>query len=269
MWLSVRCDHLLGVCPSCGEAQVRPPPGHSPFARSPQGRFWWARHSEVPWASYSGTAPTTDLTRRSCARRRARVLPGEPGLSLDSLWPRVGPRRSDLCIYGAERGWWACATTVQRHQTQTPPAVVGPPSQVSMVTMVFLGCDSSNLPYGRARPASGVIAPLVTDSPGAVLVMAVGTDSSGVGAEAPHGCSRGTIVNDGRDSQLGMAVQAAVSSGRTTARDRRNTSADSAPLGVVEKTVASIPEASFRLRLVSTCKTPASCGTRCRCRRAR
>lgn len=163
-------------------------------------------------------APTTALP--------VGVVPGDVLVSFlesqASASIRCGPgwdRALDFASRGRAR-LVACATTVQRHQTR-PSAVVGPPSQVSMVTMAFSGVDSV-LPYG-ASARLGVIAPLVTDSPGAVLVMAVGTDSSGVRAEAPTGARGGTIVNDGRDSQLGMAVQAAVSSRSTTARTWRNT----------------------------------------------
>jgi len=96
MWLSVRCDHLLVRLPimrrSAGQAARRD-----------------TRPCEVASGRLGGQGNTrclgrkrcTDdgLTRRSCARRRARVLPGEPGLSLDSLWPRVGPR-ARFCITG-------------------------------------------------------------------------------------------------------------------------------------------------------------------------
>ncbi len=192
-------------------AQLRPHAAALNIARSPQ-IVLVGRATGAAWGDAS--APATALPDG--------VVPGDVLVAFLESYAftsiRCGPQW-DRALDVASRGQVrlvACVTTVQPHQPR-PSAIVQPPSQVSMITMAFSGVDP-RLPYGAAARA-GVISPLVaTDSPGAVLVMAEGSNSSGAHPTAPRGARGGAAVNDARSSQVGMAVQTAVDARSATAR---------------------------------------------------
>ena len=127
---------------------------------------------------------------------------------------RSGTARSTL-RQGVKCGWWPC-----HHRAAAPAKTLC--DRATSVPGVHdhhgvLGRRSSS-PLRRCSPR-WVISPLVaTDSPGAVLVMAEGSNSSGAHPTAPRGARGGAAVNDARSSQVGMAVQTAVDARSATAR---------------------------------------------------